>query len=193
MQSYFPLGCYNDETSLVAFIILNDFMMEMLKFREWADGRSTISCMIMHSCGSSLKPVPSAIKSVELELPVSMSSLHCSFRTHWYKGGDIRCKISSLKNHQTGNSNPFYWPNSPFLGLQYGIQVSIHHWEHLDVCLCFRWIIVCFRCHNLYCTAVNHHYMTVGKVLDRLRYLQYYSIPEQCLNVKNLVYNNQSV
>lgn len=76
MQSYFPLGCYSDETNLVAFIILNDFMMEMLKFGKWADGGSTIRCMIMHSCGAPLKPVLGAARDTELALQTS--SLCCT-------------------------------------------------------------------------------------------------------------------
>lgn len=58
MQSYFPLGCSDDETNLIAFIILNDFMMGIQKFGEQTDDRPSVRCMIMLSCGAVLKTVP---------------------------------------------------------------------------------------------------------------------------------------
>lgn len=58
MQSHFPLGCGDDEKNLIAFIIGNDFMMEIRRFGEQTVDRSSIKRMTMHSRGAPLYSAP---------------------------------------------------------------------------------------------------------------------------------------
>lgn len=54
MQSHFPLGCGDDEKNLIAFIILNDSVIEIRGFGEQTLDGSSIKHTTARSRGASL-------------------------------------------------------------------------------------------------------------------------------------------